>query len=331
MAINKLPEFAKDGQKNTDDLVLTDGFPVLKKPARQWFNWLFNTLTTKINEIIDADFVPKIDIVDNLTTNDSTKPVSAKQAKNLKDELIKYMPLAGGVFTGTVTTRAAAVLVEGVSGVNDAVGSLRIPIASILNDGGFAPWITASTVSGLGYKQHLAIGAVRGSGLWTNSGVFIAVGDNDNRSTENFRFLTGGKIEYHREGITLPVATFLSTINTTTDSNGFIKAASPVIQLFADKIKLNSEAQQQSIEFEKLGIGNYLIKNSTGLSNDGWYVEQPKDANGNIFHAVVYEQMENGDISVKTFEQKAKDVELDMDLIKECKKNINNQIELLES
>lgn len=34
---------------------------------------------------------------------------------------------------------------------------------------------------------------------------------------------------------------------------------------------------------------------------------------------------------VKTFEQKAKDVELDMDLIKECKKNINNQIELLES
>lgn len=34
---------------------------------------------------------------------------------------------------------------------------------------------------------------------------------------------------------------------------------------------------------------------------------------------------------VKTFEQKAKDVELNMDLIKECKKNINNQIELLES
>ena len=49
MAIEKLIEFAKDGQKNTDDLVLTDGFSVLKKPARQWFNWLFNTVSLKIN------------------------------------------------------------------------------------------------------------------------------------------------------------------------------------------------------------------------------------------------------------------------------------------
>lgn len=85
MAINKLPEFAKDGQKNTDDLVLTDGFPVLKKPARQWFNWLFNTLTAKINEIIDADFVARNEIVNNLTTADATKPLSAAQGEVLQD------------------------------------------------------------------------------------------------------------------------------------------------------------------------------------------------------------------------------------------------------
>ena len=85
MAIEKLIEFAKDGQKNTDDLNLTDGFHVSKKPARQWFNWLFNSLTSKVNEIIDADFVPKVDIVDNLTTDNAKRPVSAKQAKNLQD------------------------------------------------------------------------------------------------------------------------------------------------------------------------------------------------------------------------------------------------------
>lgn len=85
MAINKLPEFAKDGQKNTDDLNLTDGFHVSKKPARQWFNWLFNSLTSKVNEIIDADFVPKADIVDNLTTDDAKKPLSAKQGKLLSE------------------------------------------------------------------------------------------------------------------------------------------------------------------------------------------------------------------------------------------------------
>src|SRR5690606_10563931 len=85
MAIEKLTEFAKTGQKNTDDLDLETGFIVNRKPARQWFNWLFNTLTTKINDIIDADFMPKSDVVDNLMTNDATKPVSATQAKLLQD------------------------------------------------------------------------------------------------------------------------------------------------------------------------------------------------------------------------------------------------------
>ena len=92
--------------------------------------------------------------------------------------------------------------------------------------------------------------------------------------------------------------------NTTIDSNGFIKAASPIVKLFADKIELNDEAQQQEITFEKLGVGDYLIKGSTGFAQEGWYVETPKDANGNSLVAVVYEQLENQDISVKTYKKK---------------------------
>ena len=98
--------------------------------------------------------------------------------------------------------------------------------------------------------------------------------------------------------------TAYSTANTTKDSNGFLKSASPIVQLFADKIELNNEAKQQKITFEKLGVGDYLIKGSSGFAQEGWYVEQPKDANGNLYHAVVYATLENGDISVKTFEQK---------------------------
>ena len=88
MPIEKLTEFAKTGQKNTDNLDLEIGFIVNRKPARQWFNWLFNTLTTKINEIIAADFMQKSDIVDNLTTDDPTKPVSARQAKILNEKVL---------------------------------------------------------------------------------------------------------------------------------------------------------------------------------------------------------------------------------------------------
>lgn len=99
-------------------------------------------------------------------------------------------------------------------------------------------------------------------------------------------------------------ATALSNRNTTTDANGFIKAASPIVQVFTDKIELNDEAKQQDITFEKVGTGDYLIKGSSGFAQEGWYIEQPKDANGNVLVAVVYEQLENGDISVKTYKKK---------------------------
>lgn len=97
---------------------------------------------------------------------------------------------------------------------------------------------------------------------------------------------------------------FHTTRNTTTDSNGFIKAASPVIQLFCNKIELNNEAKQQEITFEKLSAGDYLIKGSSGFAQEGWYVETPKDANGNVLFSVIYTTLENGDISVKTYKKK---------------------------
>ncbi|EOH1988425.1 pyocin knob domain-containing protein [Campylobacter jejuni] len=92
--------------------------------------------------------------------------------------------------------------------------------------------------------------------------------------------------------------------NTTVDSNGLLKAASPIVRLFVDKIELNDEAKLQPITFEKLGVGDYLVKGSLGFAQEGWYIETPKDANGNVLVAVVYEQLDNNDISVKTYAKK---------------------------
>lgn len=117
-------------------------------------------------------------------------------------------------------------------------------------------------------------------------GVFLRAG----RSWDSSDVFDGGWIKVY------------TSRNTTTDSNGFVKAASPIVKLFADKIELNDEAQRQNVEFEKLGVGDYLIKGSSGFAQEGWYVETPKDANGNLLVAVVYEQLENGDISVKTYD-----------------------------
>lgn len=95
-----------------------------------------------------------------------------------------------------------------------------------------------------------------------------------------------------------------TTQNTSVDPNGFLKAASPIVSLYADKIELNDEAKLQDINFEKLGVGDYLIKGSLGFAQEGWYIEMPKDANGNVLVAVVYEQLDNNDISVKTYAKK---------------------------
>ena len=93
-----------------------------------------------------------------------------------------------------------------------------------------------------------------------------------------------------------------SAKNTQVDPNGFIKNASPIVSLYADKIELNDEAKQQPIIFEKLGVGDYLVKGSLGFAQEGWYIETPKDANGNVLVAVVYKQLANNDISVKTYD-----------------------------
>ena len=51
--IEKLLEFAKDGQKSIQGLSLLLGFPRDEKPARDWFNYLFNKSFLTINLLID--------------------------------------------------------------------------------------------------------------------------------------------------------------------------------------------------------------------------------------------------------------------------------------
>lgn len=92
--------------------------------------------------------------------------------------------------------------------------------------------------------------------------------------------------------------------NTSVDPNGFIKSASPIVSLYADKIELNDEAKLQEIIFEKVDVGNYLIRGSLGFAQEGWYIEMPKDANGNVLVAVKYQQLEDNTIEVKTFAKK---------------------------
>lgn len=65
MTINKIDEFAKNGDKSISGLTLTAGFPLKQKPFRQWFNWILNDITKKTNEIVSDVNSNSQSVIDN--------------------------------------------------------------------------------------------------------------------------------------------------------------------------------------------------------------------------------------------------------------------------
>lgn len=102
------------------------------------------------------------------------------------------------------------------------------------------------------------------------------------------------------DGTRNPTNVMWSTYNTIVDANGFIKEASPVIQLHHNKAVPNALVGE--FQFETTGTGIYIIRGTLGFAKKGWYIETPRDANGNIQVFVEYEQDVDGTITVRTYE-----------------------------
>ncbi|EOF5039197.1 hypothetical protein NQL38_000947 [Providencia rettgeri] len=104
---------------------------------------------------------------------------------------------------------------------------------------------------------------------------------------------------------------FYTTKNTTKDANGNLKAASPIVKLFADDIELNDESE--GVEMEHLGVGHYLIKGVVGFNADGaWGINNgfviPQDHNGKNMVLIDYEVRPDGDIEIFVFHQQNADM-----------------------
>lgn len=86
--------------------------------------------------------------------------------------------------------------------------------------------------------------------------------------------------------------------NTVVDSNGFLKEASPVLRLYADTLKhLNGAAG----ELKRLGTGHYRVTGTSGFAREGWYIENARDANGNVKRFVEYDEHDDGTIEIRTY------------------------------
>lgn len=96
-----------------------------------------------------------------------------------------------------------------------------------------------------------------------------------------------------REGTLSSWAEFYTTVNTTIDSNGFIKSASPIIKLFDGRIETNGQFKEEPI-FEKIGVGTYKISNTLGLAKEGWTYEIPRGKDGNPYFHIKVDKLEDG-------------------------------------
>ncbi|MGE9765795.1 phage tail protein [Acinetobacter baumannii] len=194
-----------------------------------------------------------------------------------------------------------------------ALGYSANAVASLFNKTLVSDWVS---VLGLNRFANISHGDWQG-GSTANSlympmryGTLMGYHANDSIGTYSWQFfkgVSGHQMSYRYGAGSDAWSTWghlKTSFNTSVDANGFLKSASPVVKLFNDHIELNSDAEKQPIEFKKVDVGDYLLKGSLGFAQEGWYIEVPKDANGNTIVAVVYDTLENGDLSIKTFKRK---------------------------
>ncbi|MFY6159760.1 phage tail protein [Acinetobacter baumannii] len=212
-----------------------------------------------------------------------------------------------------------------------ALGYSANAVASLFNKTLVSDWVS---VLGLNRFANISHGDWQG-GSTANSlympmryGTLMGYHANDSIGTYSWQFFKGvqGHQMSYRYGAGSDAWSawghLKTSFNTSVDANGFLKSASPVVKLFNDHIELNSDAEKQPIEFKKVDVGDYLLKGSLGFAQEGWYIEVPKDANGNTIVAVVYDTLENGHISIKTYKRKfdfelaavVADLEIPMDI-----------------
>lgn len=97
-----------------------------------------------------------------------------------------------------------------------------------------------------------------------------------------------------------------SEVNTTVDSNGFIKKASPIVKLFGNgTCELNDESQ--GVTTERVSDGVYRVSGTLGFNADAQWggsdggIEVPLDRNKQPLIWVDYEVEPTGDLLIKTY------------------------------
>ncbi|HGN2526965.1 TPA: hypothetical protein ACKR6Y_000367 [Proteus mirabilis] len=317
-------------QSNTE---ITLSFPV---PAATK-NVPYNILTTMVNSVSDAankivamnnSNVQYSDIINRMLTESGTitivKPDGTSQNVKTFAEMEKQIDgkfdKTGGTITGDVTfSKNAVKSTKGTHALPAASGTLMqvgdYGVGGEVNE----PWLLSVNDmsryrAGFYRLSHDAEG-MRELGITNFYGTAIVSKYESSKNTQILAMSNFGadffKIIRKTESNPPVVCNVYTTANTTKDSNGNLKAASPIVKVFADHIETNDESE--GVEMEHLGVGHYLIKGVVGFNADGaWGINNgfviPQDHNGKNMVLIDYEVRPDGDIEVFVFHQQNADM-----------------------
>ncbi|URE76835.1 hypothetical protein MWH14_07410 [Providencia stuartii] len=320
-------------QSNTE---ITLSFPVPASVS----NAPYQILTTMVNSVSDAANkivamnvanVQFSDILNRWATESGTITVTLpdgttqqlRTAKEMDKQLDGKFDKTGGTITGDVTfSKNAIKSTEGTHTLPDKSGTLMqvgdfgigkdkgndLSLPSVTNfdkmvNGIFSikPYSTQGLDEiGMPDMYGNAIVAKNGNGAGVTT---IVMGQFGNNAISILR--------KNKHSDDYDLVKVYTTVNTTKDSNGNLKAASPIVKVFADHIETNEESE--GVEMEHLGVGHYLIKGVVGFNADGaWGINNgfviPQDHNGKNMVLIDYEVKPDGDIELFVFHQQNADL-----------------------
>ncbi|HCT9718252.1 TPA: hypothetical protein OUD21_003565 [Proteus mirabilis] len=317
-------------QSNTE---ITLSFPVPASVS----NAPYQILTTMVNSVSDAANkivamnvanVQFSDILNRWATESGTITVTLpdgttqqlRTAKEMDKQLDGKFDKAGGTISGDVTfSKNAIKSTNGTHTLPNKSGTLMqvgdYGVGGEVNE----PWLLSMNDmsryrAGFYRLSHDAEG-MRELGFTNFYGTAIVSKYESSKNTQILAMSNFGadlfKIIRKTESNPPVVCNVYTTVNTTKDSNGNLKVASPIIKVFADHIETNDESE--GAEMEHLGVGHYLIKGVVGFNADGaWGINNgiviPQDHNGKNMVLIDYKVRPDGDIEVFVFHQQNADM-----------------------
>ncbi|MEX9755548.1 hypothetical protein AB7W88_12850 [Providencia vermicola] len=320
-------------QSNTE---ITLSFPVPASVS----NAPYQILTTMVNSVSDAankivamnvSNVQLSDILNRWATESGTITVTLpdgttqqlRTAKEMDKQLDGKFDKSGGAISGDVTfSKNAIKSTKGTHALPDKSGTLmHVGDHGWGNTGGSTEGeVTFQTLDEAGLRAYIrdikTVTSVFRSKKFSSSLNYmfsaIAYFKTGNTYTAITASHAGHGVKiiggYNAEDFTYNLWT---DKNTTKDSNGNLKAASPIVKVFAEHIETNDEAE--GVTMQKLGIGHYLIKGVVGFNADGaWGINNgfviPQDHNGKNMVLIDYKVRPDGDIEVFVFHQQNADL-----------------------